>query len=132
MSRASQAIKRTLIALFALPAISVDASVPPCDIVRSTLQAYDRAIEMYVADHRHLPTEDRWFEALIQAGTIRSAQFRYDPWGHPYVYTVAGTTYDLRSVGPDGELGTSDDQFKQNDWQWDTCRHTVRSWFHCR
>ena len=36
-----------------------------------------------------------------------------DPWGHPYVYEFPGkmnpSGYDVRSAGPDGQLGTNDD-----------------------
>jgi general secretion pathway protein G len=36
-----------------------------------------------------------------------------DPWGHPYVYVFPGrhnpNSYDLYSVGPDGQDGNSDD-----------------------
>lgn len=37
----------------------------------------------------------------------------FDPWGHPFVYCVPGqrnpTSYDLFSLGPDGQEGTEDD-----------------------
>jgi general secretion pathway protein G len=36
-----------------------------------------------------------------------------DPWNHPYVYVFPGrhntTSYDLYSMGPDGQDGTADD-----------------------
>ena len=32
-----------------------------------------------------------------------------DPWEHPYEYKVNGSEFDLRSVGPDGQSGTTDD-----------------------
>ena len=36
-----------------------------------------------------------------------------DPWGHPYVYDYPGKVnpsgYDLRSAGPDGQVGSADD-----------------------
>ena len=36
-----------------------------------------------------------------------------DPWGHPYVYVNPGrhnsASYDLYSIGPDGQDGTADD-----------------------
>lgn len=32
-----------------------------------------------------------------------------DPWGKPYDYKPNGTSFDLRSVGPDGQSGTADD-----------------------
>lgn len=32
-----------------------------------------------------------------------------DPWNRPYEYKVNGSTFELRSVGADGQSGTSDD-----------------------
>ena len=32
-----------------------------------------------------------------------------DPWEKPYDYKPNGTSFDLRSVGPDGQSGTADD-----------------------
>ena len=32
-----------------------------------------------------------------------------DPWAKPYDYKPNGTSFDLRSVGPDGQAGTADD-----------------------
>ena len=32
-----------------------------------------------------------------------------DPWDKPYDYKPNGNTFDLRSVGPDGQAGSADD-----------------------
>jgi len=32
-----------------------------------------------------------------------------DPWNRPYEYKVNGSTFELRSLGADGQSGTSDD-----------------------
>ena len=32
-----------------------------------------------------------------------------DPWGRPLEYKVSGDSYELRSLGPDGQSGTDDD-----------------------
>lgn len=32
-----------------------------------------------------------------------------DPWNKPYEYKNNGSTFELRSLGPDGQSGTSDD-----------------------
>jgi len=48
-------------------------------------------------------------------GPYLKSDIPLDPWGHPYVYQFPGATnangYDLRSAGPDGQLGTADDVF---------------------
>jgi general secretion pathway protein G len=32
-----------------------------------------------------------------------------DPWNRPYEYKLNGSSFEIRSVGPDGQSGTSDD-----------------------
>jgi len=32
-----------------------------------------------------------------------------DPWEHPYEYKPNGSDFELRSLGPDGQSGTTDD-----------------------
>jgi general secretion pathway protein G len=32
-----------------------------------------------------------------------------DPWGRPYEYKVTGSTFEIRSLGPDGQSNTEDD-----------------------
>lgn len=32
-----------------------------------------------------------------------------DPWQRPYEYKVNGSSFEIRSTGPDGQSGTSDD-----------------------
>jgi general secretion pathway protein G len=34
---------------------------------------------------------------------------KMDPWGKPYEYKPNGTSFEMRSVGPDGQSGTADD-----------------------
>jgi len=33
-----------------------------------------------------------------------------DAWGHAFLYTRQGQTFEVRSAGPDGQMGTEDDQ----------------------
>lgn len=46
-------------------------------------------------------------------GPYLKSDIPLDPWGHPYVYEFPGrlnpTGYDLLSMGPDGQAGTTDD-----------------------
>jgi hypothetical protein len=34
---------------------------------------------------------------------------RFDAWDRPFAFTRSGERYELRSAGPDGSIGTSDD-----------------------
>lgn len=124
--------RKTLLAVLFLWLITVGvvASEPACNTVRTTLTAYDSAIEMYASEHG-LPEDEHWFETLVHAGLIQHHQPRNDPWGHPYYYRVIGNTYDLRTLGPDGELGTDDDQVRENGWRWKSCSPSFSGWPHC-
>jgi general secretion pathway protein G len=46
-------------------------------------------------------------------GPYLKSDIPLDPWAHPYVYEFPGRInvngYDIRSAGPDGQLGTADD-----------------------
>lgn len=76
------------------------------------------AIDLYEADTGKFP---QTLEALIKKpqdiknwkGPYLKKGLPKDPWGHPYVYRVPGTqndsSYDLFSVGSDGQESTEDD-----------------------
>jgi general secretion pathway protein G len=32
-----------------------------------------------------------------------------DPWNHPYEYKIEGSSFEIRSMGPDGQSNTQDD-----------------------
>lgn len=61
-------------------------------------------IELTLETHRAM--NGRYPATLAEAGWRAT-----DPWGNPYVYTVApdGQSYTLGSHGPDGRPGTEDD-----------------------
>ncbi len=48
-------------------------------------------------------------------GPYLKSDIPLDPWAHPYTYEFPGRVnvngYDIRSAGPDGQLGTADDIF---------------------
>lgn len=50
---------------------------------------------------------------------INKTDLESDPWGHPYVYTLGpnGMTYEIMSLGPDGQQGTPDDIVADNDFK---------------
>ena len=118
------------VVLLWLVAVCVGASETDCSNARSTLTAYDAAIEMYASEHG-LPNDEDWFESLVQAGLLQRFQPRNDPWGRPYYYRIVGDAYDLRTLGPDGKLGTDDDQTKNNGWRWKRCVPSASAWLRC-
>jgi general secretion pathway protein G len=85
--------------------------------VRATLgdiKSYESAIELYALEHNdQYPGK---LEDLVHSPTKNKSYIRQlntDPWGNQYVYKEPGeqhpSSYDILSMGPDGELGTEDD-----------------------
>lgn len=44
----------------------------------------------------------KWVEPIIK-------EIPMDAWENPFVYTLNGNTYEIRSAGPDGQTNTEDD-----------------------
>jgi len=66
------------------------------------------ALTAYSAQEGAYPSGD-WsaLAALVPANI--GALPQSDPWGAPYAYTSDGSTYEIRSSGPDGSMETADD-----------------------
>lgn len=74
-----------------------------------------QALEAYRSQQEgYPPAKD--FAALIDLllPTYLKRIIREDYWHHGYVYTFTAPGYQLRSLGPDGKQGTSDDIVIQN------------------
>ncbi len=75
------------------------------------LELLSRSIHRYTDLKGQAPQVDR-FDALLD---ILSPQYlgqiiRIDAWSNPFYYrNLSARNYDLRSAGPDGRIGTSDD-----------------------
>jgi len=60
------------------------------------------------------PTLDALYEAPSDVDKSRWSQvsrepIKPDPWSRPFEYKINGDSYELRSLGPDGQSGTDDD-----------------------
>jgi general secretion pathway protein G len=81
-----------------------------------SVNMYSTMLKEYQLEVGQLPTE---LEGLhSQPADITDATLwvqktdkpiKMDPWGKPYEYKSNGSTFELRSVGPDGQSGTADD-----------------------
>jgi len=76
------------------------------------------ALDLYELDNGTYP--EKLDDLVIDPGTAKNWRGPYikkgmpqDPWGNAYLYKRPGihnaTLYDLSSVGPDGQEGTTDD-----------------------
>lgn len=99
------------------------AHTTACEKAKVALSTLDGSLRLHLAEHGKLPPQQEWISALVRARAIRGIEDARDPWGYDYVFLPGhGNDYDLRSVGPDGELGTDDDLVRANGWKSPTCR----------
>ena len=73
------------------------------------------AVDFYKIEMNELPPD---LDALYQKPSNVSDSSRWmqflkepvgnDPWGNPYQYIRSGTTYEIRSLGPDGQQSEDD------------------------
>ena len=75
------------------------------------LVAIQQAMEMYWLGHDHPPDS---LEQLVDEQLLR--EYPVDPWGTDYQSYVRrdGKGLGLRSAGPDGDYGTSDDVYLED------------------
>ena len=91
------------------------------DLASTQIRQLEQALEMYKLDNGRYPTEEQGLAALVRAPSSEPTPRRYnpggyvkrdaitDPWGVRYEYKKPGThnthSFDLYSVGPDGDQG---------------------------
>lgn len=88
---------------------------------QTQIATFGTALDAYEVDTGSYPAGQQGLQYLITPpgdvsgwrGPYLKSDIPVDPWGHPYTYEYPGRTnpagYDLRSAGPDGQPGTSDD-----------------------
>lgn len=75
------------------------------------IKTYQSAIDLFALENNdQFP---KTLDALVNGPKKYLRELNRDPWGNPYVYLVPGEhhrdSYDLFSMGPDGQRGTADD-----------------------
>jgi len=78
-------------------------------VIKSALKAYRLDMASYPQEltalwekPSGLEDESKWFPALEEP-------IEGDAWGNPYEYTSDGTSFEIRSAGPDQQANTDDD-----------------------
>jgi len=85
------------------------------------IKAFRTALSAFEMDNDRFPKgRDGLLELVRRSGEAKNWRGPYldggipkDPWGHDYIYESPGKhnteSYDIVSLGPDGDLGTEDD-----------------------
>lgn len=93
---------------------------------RNQIVRLEQALEFYRLDNARFPTTEQGLDALASrpasppeprnyqpGGYIRNQDNLNDPWGEPFRYRIPGErnphSFDIWSVGPDGQEGSEDD-----------------------
>ena len=84
--------------------------------VANDLRGIGATFDLYRLDNSHYPSTDQGIEALVRKPNGLPEPRNYnpggyarkvptDPWQNPYVYINAGETFELYSLGADGQEG---------------------------
>ncbi len=99
---------------------------------QTQIELFSIALDNYRLDNGRYPTTEQGLQALRQKPVSEPAPYNWrgpylqkeiptDPWGRPYVYRSPGevnaTTYDLFTLGRDGQLGGEGEDADATSWQ---------------
>lgn len=109
-----------LLAAIVVPKLTGRVDEAKIETTKIQLKELKRALEMYKLDNGTYPTTEQGLKALVEKPTSPPEPKKWrqyldsvpkDGWGNDFVYIspAEGKPYELKSKGPDGELGTEDD-----------------------
>jgi len=99
---------------------------------RSQIELLGAGLDSYRLDNGRYPTTDQGLEALQVHPTLQPTPSNWrgpylrraipmDPWGNPYIFFSPGEvnprSYDLISLGADGEPGGEEEDADITSWQ---------------
>ncbi len=81
---------------------------------RTSIKAIQTAIDIYEVDNGAYPAT---LQALLTKGSennwngpyIKDGRMPQDAWGTEFGYTLKTDTYEIKSAGPDKQMGSADD-----------------------
>lgn len=107
-----------LLAAFIVPTVIGKVDEAKVAKAKGDIQALEAALSIFYLDNSKYPTSEQGLKALVQQPndpTIRHwkpggylERVSKDPWGNEYQYVLPGNhgkTYDLYSLGADGQPG---------------------------
>lgn len=108
-----------LLALMIVPRLKGVADRAKRTKAQADIAELKQALDRYYLDNGSYPTTDQGLQALVSPPTSGRVPTNYeqggyieklpdDPWGHPYVYQSDGSSYMLKSYGPDGVQSQDD------------------------
>ncbi|MFI5357948.1 MAG: type II secretion system major pseudopilin GspG [Opitutales bacterium] len=110
-----------ILAALVLPKFSGRTEEARVTAAQTQIATFGTALDAFEVDTGSYPRgSDGLRQLVVQPADVPNWRGPYlksdiplDPWGHPYVFDYPGklnpSGYDIRSAGPDGQLGTADD-----------------------
>lgn len=112
----------SILAAFVVPKIMDRPEQARILKAKQDIRTLENALRMYKLDNLFYPSTDQGLDALIHEPTTEPVPKKWakdgyidrlsdDPWGKPYIYLQPGIhgSFDIYSVGPDGQPETEDD-----------------------
>ncbi len=110
----------SLLAALLIPKFTGRVDEAKIETTKVQLKEVKRALEMYRIDNGRYPTTEQGLKALVQKPTTEPIPKKWkqyleavpkDAWDNEliYIYPSENHPFELKSKGPDGELGTEDD-----------------------
>ena len=108
-----------LLALMVVPRLRGVADRAKRTKAQADIQELKQALDRYYLDNGVYPTTDQGLQALVNPPTAGRVPSNYeqggyieklpsDPWGNQYFYQSDGSSYALKSFGPDGVQSADD------------------------
>ena len=108
-----------LLALMVVPRLRGVADRAKRTKAQADIQELKQALDRYYLDNGSYPTSDQGLQALVNPPTAGRVPSNYeqggyieklpsDPWGNQYFYQSDGSSYALKSFGPDGVQSADD------------------------
>jgi general secretion pathway protein G len=108
-----------LLALMVVPRLRGVADRAKRTKAQADIQELKQPLDRYYLDNGSYPTTDHGLQALVSPPTAGRVPSNYeqggyieklpnDPWGNQYFYQSDGSSYALKSFGPDGVQSADD------------------------
>lgn len=110
-----------ILAAIVVPKFAGRAQQAKIAAAKQEISTLEGALNLYEQDNTTFPTAEQGLSALRVApgnatgwhGPYLTHDVINDPWDHPYIYRCPGShnpdSFDILSMGPDGQEGTADD-----------------------
>lgn len=112
----------SILAAFVVPKIMDRPDQARLIKAQQDIRTLENALRMYRLDNLYYPSTDQGLQALVVKPDTEPLPRKWskegyvdrlaaDPWGNPYLYLQPGVhgTFDIFSLGPDGQADTEDD-----------------------